>query len=100
MGELTYKLVEIEGEPVSIALEAEYWAALVDFCRREGVSLKQLCGTIYAHRGDSDLQTALRRFALDYNQEAADKSPKGMADESDAETSAAFAAAMRSITKH
>ena len=100
MSALSYKLVEIEGEPVSIALEAEYWAALIDFCQREGVSLKQLCGTIYAHRGEVDLQAALRRFVIDYNHEAAGKSPKGMADSGDDDASPAFNKAMRSITKH
>jgi predicted DNA-binding ribbon-helix-helix protein len=55
----------------SVRLEPAMWDALAEICRREDLSLHELCGLIDARRNASSLTAAIRVFALTYFRAAA-----------------------------
>ncbi|OYU77046.1 MAG: aryl-sulfate sulfotransferase [Alphaproteobacteria bacterium PA3] len=61
---LIKRSVSLEGHATSVALEAEFWAALEAIARRRRLSLAGLIGEIDSQRGDSPLASALRVWAL------------------------------------
>ena len=54
----------LSGHRTSVALEAEFWAALDDCAAREALSLAGLVAKIDANRGPRPLASALRLYAL------------------------------------
>ncbi|CAN1537283.1 Ribbon-helix-helix domain containing protein [Caulobacteraceae bacterium] len=61
---LIKRSVSLEGHATSVALEAEFWAALEANARRRRLSLSGLIGEIDSQRGDRPLASALRVWAL------------------------------------
>ena len=61
---LIKRSVSLEGHATSVALEAEFWAALEANARRRRLSLAGLIGQIDSQRGDRPLASALRVWAL------------------------------------
>jgi predicted DNA-binding ribbon-helix-helix protein len=61
---LIKRSVSLEGHATSVALEAEFWAALEANARRRSVSLAGLIGKIDSQRGERPLASALRVWAL------------------------------------
>ena len=55
----------------SIRLEPAMWDSLAEICRREDLSLHEICGLIDARRRASSLTAAIRVFALTYFRVAA-----------------------------
>jgi predicted DNA-binding ribbon-helix-helix protein len=55
----------------SIRLEPAMWDSLTEICRREDMSLHEICGLIDARRQASSLTAAIRVFALTYFRVAA-----------------------------
>lgn len=47
-------------------LEPEYWAALADIAKREGITLHQLCSEIDSGAGELSRTAATRLFAVLY----------------------------------
>ncbi|MEY3233027.1 ribbon-helix-helix domain-containing protein [Aquidulcibacter sp.] len=61
---LIKRSVSLEGHATSVALEAEFWAALEANARRRRLSLAGLIGEIDSQRGERPLASALRVWAL------------------------------------
>jgi predicted DNA-binding ribbon-helix-helix protein len=61
---LIKRSVSLEGHATSVALEAEFWAALERNARQRRLSLAGLIGEIDSQRGDRPLASALRVWAL------------------------------------
>jgi predicted DNA-binding ribbon-helix-helix protein len=61
---LRKRSVSLSGHATSIALEPEFWAALEDMARAQGVSLAQLIIGIDEARGERPLASACRVAAL------------------------------------
>lgn len=62
---LEKRSLSLSGHRTSIALEAEFWAALADIALTEGVSLAGLITRVDAARApEQALASALRVFAL------------------------------------
>jgi predicted DNA-binding ribbon-helix-helix protein len=61
---LIKRSVSLEGHATSVALEAEFWAALEANARRRRLSLAGLIGEIDSQRGEHPLASALRVWAL------------------------------------
>lgn len=61
---LIKRSVSLEGHATSVALEAEFWAALEATARQRRLSLAGLIGEIDSQRGDRPLASALRVWAL------------------------------------
>ncbi|CAN1551685.1 MAG: ribbon-helix-helix domain-containing protein [Hyphomonadaceae bacterium] len=61
---LIKRSVSLEGHATSVALEAEFWAALEANARQRRLSLAGLIGEIDSQRGDRPLASALRVWAL------------------------------------
>lgn len=61
---LIKRSVSLEGHATSVALEAEFWAALEANARQRCLSLAGLIGEIDSQRGDRPLASALRVWAL------------------------------------
>jgi predicted DNA-binding ribbon-helix-helix protein len=57
--------VVIAGHRTSISLEDAFWIALKEIAAGEGVSLAALVARMDASRGDANLSSALRVFALE-----------------------------------
>ena len=55
----------------SIRLEPAMWDSLAEICRREDMSLHEICGLIDARRQASSLTAAIRVFTLTYFRVAA-----------------------------
>ena len=55
----------------SLRLEPVMWDALAEICRREEMSLRELCGAIDSRRQASSLTAAIRVFILTYFRAAA-----------------------------
>nr|WP_313586178.1 ribbon-helix-helix domain-containing protein [Aquidulcibacter sp.] len=64
MMSLIKRSVSLEGHATSVALEAEFWAALEANARRRRLSLAGLIGEIDSQRGERPLASALRVWAL------------------------------------
>lgn len=54
----------LSGHRTSVALEAEFWAAIRSCAQRQGRSLAALVAEIDASRGERPLASALRLYAL------------------------------------
>ena len=54
----------LSGHRTSVALEAEFWAAIDAGAQKEGKSLAALVARIDATRGERPLASALRLYAL------------------------------------
>ena len=63
--------VFIDRRRTSIRLEPAMWDSLAEICRREDMSLHEICGLIDARRHASSLTAAIRVFALTYYRVAA-----------------------------
>lgn len=61
---LIKRSVSLEGHATSVALEAEFWAALEAHARQRKLSLAALIGEIDSQRADRPLASALRVWAL------------------------------------
>jgi predicted DNA-binding ribbon-helix-helix protein len=61
---LIKRSVSLEGHATSVALEAEFWAALEANARGRRLSLSGLIGEIDSQRGGRPLASALRVWAL------------------------------------
>lgn len=63
--------VTISGNRTSLRLEQQVWDSLDEICKRENLSLHQLCSYIETLRNKSSRTSAVRTFALIYFREAA-----------------------------
>jgi predicted DNA-binding ribbon-helix-helix protein len=63
--------LSIAGHRTSISLEEAFWRALKDIAGARGISLAQLVGEIDAGRGEANLSSAIRVFALEAAQRKA-----------------------------
>jgi predicted DNA-binding ribbon-helix-helix protein len=61
---LAKKSFTLSGHRTSVALEAEFWAALSQCATTQGVALARLVTRIDAGRGNRPLASALRLYAL------------------------------------
>ncbi len=50
----------------SVSLETQIWNGLNDICRRESLSVDELCRAVEARRVSSSMSSALRVFLLTY----------------------------------
>ena len=72
--ELLSKNVVINGFRTSLRLETEIWEALGDVCRREGMSLNELCSLIESRRTDASRTSVIRTFIVAYLRATATRS--------------------------
>jgi predicted DNA-binding ribbon-helix-helix protein len=56
--------IVIAGHRTSISLEEAFWRALKEIAAKDGVSLAALVAQVDARRGEANLSSALRVFAL------------------------------------
>lgn len=78
-GRIEARTLTVGGETTALRLEASYWRALEDVCRREGMSVEELVGDIRGHlqsrkytRVDAHaLSAATRVFIVGYFRQAA-----------------------------
>jgi predicted DNA-binding ribbon-helix-helix protein len=68
---LVRRNVTIGGRRTSLRLEREFWVALEEVCRREGLSLHRLCTVIDRRRATVSRTSAVRSFVMAYFQSAA-----------------------------
>ncbi|MFQ5776102.1 MAG: ribbon-helix-helix domain-containing protein [Kiloniellaceae bacterium] len=71
MSTLVNKNVFIGRRRTSVRLEPAMWDALAEICRREGMTLHEVCGLVDARRQASSLTAAIRVFILTYFRSAA-----------------------------
>jgi predicted DNA-binding ribbon-helix-helix protein len=64
--------VTISGHRTSIRLQREMWDALEEICRRERITLHELCSRIAAAKSGRSLTSEVRVFAMSYFRAAAD----------------------------
>lgn len=64
MGSLRKRSVQLSGHATSIALEPEFWSALEEMARIDGLSLAGLVGRIDDARAGRPLASACRVAAL------------------------------------
>ena len=64
--------VTIAGHRTSIRLQREMWDALEEICRRERITLHELCSRIAATKSARSLTSEVRVFAMSYFRAAAD----------------------------
>jgi len=57
--------IVIAGHRTSVSLEDAFWRALKEIAARDGVSLAALVAQVDAGRGEANLSSALRVFALE-----------------------------------
>jgi predicted DNA-binding ribbon-helix-helix protein len=67
---LRRRSLSVAGHRTSVALEAEFWAALAEMARDRGLSLPKLIAEIDGARGDRPLASALRVAALRHASES------------------------------
>ena len=68
---LVFRNVTVGDKRTSLRLEQTIWDALAEICRREDVTLGQLCGRLNERRREATLTAALRVFVLCYFKVAA-----------------------------
>ena len=68
------KNVTIGGHRTSLCLEMEIWDALAEACRREGLTVHQLCSLIDERRLGNSRTSAVRAFVVNYFRDAATES--------------------------
>lgn len=56
----------------SVSLEEQVWDGLVDVCRREEISLDELCAAVEKRRVNSSRSSALRVFVMTYFRHSAE----------------------------
>jgi len=71
MNTLSNRNVTVNGRRTSMRLEREMWEALREICRREDMTVHELCSLIDDRRGLSSLTAATRVFILMYYRAAA-----------------------------
>lgn len=71
MNPLSNRNVTVNGRRTSMRLEQEMWEALREICRREELTVHELCTLIDDRRGLSSLTAATRVFTLMYFRAAA-----------------------------
>lgn len=71
MNPLSNRNVTVNGRRTSMRLEQEMWEALREICRREEMTVHELCSLIDDRRGLSSLTAATRVFILMYFRAAA-----------------------------
>lgn len=71
MERLIGRNVTVDGHRTSLRLEAETWDALDEICRREGVTIHQLCSLVDRRRNGQGRTSAVRVFILTYFRNAA-----------------------------
>jgi len=71
MNTLSNRNVTVNGRRTSMRLEQEMWEALREICRREDMTVHELCSLIDDRRGFSSLTAATRVFILMYFRAAA-----------------------------
>lgn len=60
------KNIVIEDRRTSVSLEDQVWDGLVDICRREEISIDELCTLVARRRIGSSMSSSLRVFLLTY----------------------------------
>lgn len=63
---LLCKNVIVNNRRTSMRLDNETWQALRDICRKENISLSDLCSLIDSNRGLAGLSSSTRLFTLAY----------------------------------
>jgi len=63
--------VTIADRRTSLCLESEVWEALAEICRREGLTIHQLCSLIDERRQGSSRTSSVRAFTVTYFRAAA-----------------------------
>lgn len=63
--------VVVDGRRTSLRLEGEFWEALAELCRREGVTVNELCTMIERRHRASSRTAAVRAFVVAYFRAAA-----------------------------
>ena len=58
--------MEIANRRTSFALEVGVWDSLVEICRREGVSIDELCESVVSKNPDTSMASAIRTYVLEY----------------------------------
>jgi len=76
MNTLSNRNVTVNGRRTSMRLEQEMWEALREVCRRENMTVHELCSLIDDRRGLSSLTAATRVFILMYFRAAAGDAPQ------------------------
>ncbi|MBN2752567.1 MAG: ribbon-helix-helix domain-containing protein [Rhodospirillaceae bacterium] len=71
MNTLSNRNVTVNSRRTSMRLEQEMWEALREICRREDMTVHELCSLIDDRRGLSSLTAATRVFILMYYRAAA-----------------------------
>jgi predicted DNA-binding ribbon-helix-helix protein len=64
-GKVVKRSVAIAGHRTSVSLEEAFWSALKRIAEADGVSLAALVAQVDAERGEANLSSALRVFALE-----------------------------------
>ncbi len=67
--------LSIAGHRTSVSLEDAFWTALSDIARARGQSLAALVAEIDRGRGEANLSSAIRVFALKYFRDGAGAAP-------------------------
>jgi predicted DNA-binding ribbon-helix-helix protein len=65
--------LSIQGRRTSIALEAGVWDCLTEICRREELSLDELCDEIISESEGISMASAIRICALEYFRKLRDR---------------------------
>lgn len=60
------KNIVIEDRRTSVSLEEQVWDGLIDICRREEISIDELCTLVARRRIGSSMSSSLRVFLLAY----------------------------------
>jgi predicted DNA-binding ribbon-helix-helix protein len=68
---LTSRNVTVSGHRTSMRLEPDMWDALEEICRREALTIHEVCTLIDGRRHRSSLTAAMRVFILHYFRTAA-----------------------------
>lgn len=63
---LVNRNVTVNGHRTSMRLEPAMWDALEDICRREGLTIHEVCSLVDTRRSQSSLTAAMRVFILSY----------------------------------
>lgn len=71
---LVSRNVTVDGHRTSLRLEQDVWDALEEVCKREGLSLHEVCTHVERRRSGSSRTAAVRAFVLGYFREAASDS--------------------------
>lgn len=64
--------ITLNGHRTSMRLEPAMWNALIEICRREKLSIHQICGLVAQHKAEeTSFTAAVRVFAMSYYKAAA-----------------------------